>query len=90
MFSQLESGYIRIDGRTNPEQRHHFCKKFQEKEKVRVAILSITAANAGLNLAAANLVLFAELFWNPGVTVWVFFILLISLQNPYHIWWPNG
>ena len=58
---------IRIDGRTTPEQRNHYCNKFQENEEVQIAILSITAANAGLNLAAASLVVFAELFWNPGV-----------------------
>ena len=69
MFSlQIGSGYIRIDGRTNSEQRNYFCKKFQHNDNITVAILSITAANAGLNLSAATLVVFAELFWNPGVS----------------------
>ncbi|XP_013415822.1 SWI/SNF-related matrix-associated actin-dependent regulator of chromatin subfamily A-like protein 1 isoform X1 [Lingula anatina] len=62
-------GYIRIDGKTNPEQRNFFCQKFQTRDDVMVAILSITAANAGLNLTSAALVVFAELFWNPGILV---------------------
>lgn len=32
-----------------------------------MAVLSITAANMGLTLHSADLVIFAELFWNPGV-----------------------
>ncbi|CAH8493908.1 unnamed protein product [Heterobilharzia americana] len=45
--------FIRIDG----------------QEDCRVALLSITAAGTGLHLTAANLVIFAELFWNPGALV---------------------
>jgi hypothetical protein len=60
-------GYIRIDGSTSAEQRNFFTNKFQEQDNVRIAILSIMAANSGLNLTAASLVVFAELFWNPGV-----------------------
>jgi len=68
-FTKLQLGeyYIRIDGRTSPEQRNHFCRKFQENPNIKMAILSITAANAGINLSAASLVVFGELFWNPGV-----------------------
>jgi SWI/SNF-related matrix-associated actin-dependent regulator 1 of chromatin subfamily A len=64
---QINSNYIRIDGKTISEQRNFLCKKFQLNEETKVAILSITAANAGLNLSSACLVVFAELFWNPGV-----------------------
>ena len=60
-------GYIRVDGRTPAEQRNYLVNKFQTNDSVRIAILSIMAANAGLNLTAASLVVFAELFWNPGV-----------------------
>ncbi|XP_067649630.1 SWI/SNF-related matrix-associated actin-dependent regulator of chromatin subfamily A-like protein 1 [Haliotis asinina] len=61
--------FIRIDGKTSSEQRNIYCGRFQTSESVRVAVLSITAANAGLNMAAASVVVFAELFWNPGILV---------------------
>lgn len=59
--------FIRIDGNTNSEARNKHCDQFQRDDQTRVALLSITAANAGLTLTAAHLVVFAELFWNPGV-----------------------
>ena len=60
-------GFIRIDGRTSAEARSRLASRFQTDSQVRVAILSINAANAGLNLTSANVVVFAELYWNPGV-----------------------
>lgn len=41
--------------------------QFQTNDMYRVAVLSICATNSGLTLTAANLVIFAELYWNPGV-----------------------
>jgi SWI/SNF-related matrix-associated actin-dependent regulator 1 of chromatin subfamily A len=61
--------YIRIDGCTHSEKRTVSVEKFQTNEKCRIAILSITAANSGITLTEASLVLFAELFWNPGILV---------------------
>ncbi|KAG5452086.1 SWI/SNF- matrix-associated actin-dependent regulator of chromatin sub A-like protein 1 [Clonorchis sinensis] len=61
--------FIRIDGRTNSEQRSVVCRKFQQEENCLVALLSITAAGTGLNMTAASLVVFAELYWNPGALV---------------------
>ncbi|XP_050420767.1 SWI/SNF-related matrix-associated actin-dependent regulator of chromatin subfamily A-like protein 1 [Adelges cooleyi] len=59
--------YIRIDGKTSSEERKSVCDQFQNEDKFRVAVLSICAANSGITLTAANLVVFAELFWNPGI-----------------------
>lgn len=59
--------YIRIDGKTSSEERKYVCDQFQNENKYRVAVLSICAANSGLTLTAAKLVVFAELYWNPGV-----------------------
>ncbi|XP_054642861.1 SWI/SNF-related matrix-associated actin-dependent regulator of chromatin subfamily A-like protein 1 isoform X2 [Dunckerocampus dactyliophorus] len=62
-------GLIRIDGATPSSERQLLCDKFQHSNKTCVAVLSITAANMGLTLHAADLVIFAELFWNPGVLI---------------------
>ncbi|XP_077583808.1 SWI/SNF-related matrix-associated actin-dependent regulator of chromatin subfamily A-like protein 1 isoform X1 [Stigmatopora nigra] len=61
--------FIRIDGTTPSGERQRLCDKFQFSTKTCVAVLSITAANMGLTLHAADLVIFAELFWNPGVLI---------------------
>ena len=60
--------FMRVDGATPSLERQQLCEKFQNSTKTCVAVLSITAANMGLTLHAADLVIFAELFWNPGVS----------------------
>jgi len=61
--------YIRIDGRTPTSERQNLCTKFQSEDEVRIALLSITAASTGLTLTKASTVIFAEIFFNPGVLV---------------------
>ncbi|XP_031714375.1 SWI/SNF-related matrix-associated actin-dependent regulator of chromatin subfamily A-like protein 1 [Anarrhichthys ocellatus] len=68
-LSKKNVPYIRIDGSTASAERQQLCEKFQVSTNTCVAVLSITAANMGLTLHAADLVVFAELFWNPGVHV---------------------
>ena len=67
MISLQKHGYVRIDGQMGAEKRNYIATRFQQDDSIRVAILSIMAAYAGLNLTAASHVVFAELFWNPGV-----------------------
>ncbi|CDF38923.1 unnamed protein product [Chondrus crispus] len=64
--SKLKLGRICIDGSTPQGNRQNLCRQFQEDPKCRVALLSITAAGVGLTLTKATVVLFAELYWNPG------------------------
>uniref|UniRef100_A0A674AHT3 SWI/SNF-related matrix-associated actin-dependent regulator of chromatin subfamily A-like protein 1 n=1 Tax=Salmo trutta TaxID=8032 RepID=A0A674AHT3_SALTR len=61
--------YIRIDGSTPSSDRQQLCDRFQFTDKSCVAVLSITAANMGITLHSAALVVFAELFWNPGIMI---------------------
>lgn len=58
--------YVRIDGSVSSEERKNVSDQFQDEANFRVAVLSLKAANTGITLTAANLVVFAELFWNPG------------------------
>jgi len=62
-------GYIRIDGKTSSDKRQQNVDVFQEDADCKVALLSITAANMGITLNSACLVVFAELFWNPGILI---------------------
>lgn len=59
--------YIRIDGSTKSENRQVLVDRFQNTDDCLCALLSITAASTGITLTKASLVLFAELFWNPGI-----------------------
>lgn len=68
-LSKKDVSFIRIDGTTASAERQQLCNKFQASAKTCVAVLSITAANMGITLHSADLVVFAELFWNPGVLI---------------------
>ncbi|KAJ7299851.1 hypothetical protein O6H91_Y133800 [Diphasiastrum complanatum] len=59
-------GYIRIDGATPAISRHTLATKFQDDQKIQVALLGIRAAGVGLTLTAASTVIFAEMSWTPG------------------------
>lgn len=67
MLEKQGVGYIKVDGSVDSQARKSLVDSFQTKDSVKVAVLSITAASCGLTLTAAQLVVFAELFWNPGV-----------------------
>uniref|UniRef100_T1IRL8 SWI/SNF-related matrix-associated actin-dependent regulator of chromatin subfamily A-like protein 1 n=1 Tax=Strigamia maritima TaxID=126957 RepID=T1IRL8_STRMM len=66
-ITKTKCQFIRIDGSTSSEMRKKMVDRFQHSDDVRVAVLSITAANTGLTLTATQLVIFAELYWNPGI-----------------------
>lgn len=58
--------FIKMDGSVITSHRQRLVNEFQNNDNVRVALLSVTACNTGLTLTAAKLVVFAELYWNPG------------------------
>eukprot|EP01035_Chromulina_nebulosa_P020053 gene20053-26033_t len=62
-------GYIRIDSNVTAKQKNTLISKFQADDQTDVALLSVTSCGTGLNLTTANVALFAELYWSPGVVL---------------------
>eukprot|EP00918_Siedleckia_nematoides_P031310 GHVU01067716.1.p1 GENE.GHVU01067716.1~~GHVU01067716.1.p1 ORF type:complete len:409 (+),score=76.05 GHVU01067716.1:601-1827(+) len=66
LVKEEKIGYVRIDCLTPMGSLGAFVNRFRNEKECRVAILSITACEYGLKLEAAEMVVFAELFWRPG------------------------
>ncbi|XP_050347742.1 SWI/SNF-related matrix-associated actin-dependent regulator of chromatin subfamily A-like protein 1 [Nymphalis io] len=66
-LDEANTHYICIVGSTQSNTRAELVETFQHVLSCRVGVLSVTAAGSGLTLTAADLVLFAELHWNPGI-----------------------
>ena len=75
VFKEKNVNYVRIDGSTPNSNREKLIAKFQNQES-KIALLSLTACSTGLNLTIADTVIFAELYWVPGV--------LLQAQNRVH------
>jgi SWI/SNF-related matrix-associated actin-dependent regulator 1 of chromatin subfamily A len=56
---------VRVTGQENAAERQQAIDAFQDGD-AQVALLSIGAGGAGLNLQAATNVIFVELPWRPG------------------------
>ena len=69
VFISVQIRFVRIDGSTSSYHRQELAQRFNENPDCKAAVLSIMAANAGLNMASASCVLFAEIMWNPGIMV---------------------
>ena len=54
-----------------PERRQAAVERFQGAARVKLALLSITAAGVGITLTQATAVVFVELWWNFGQLVQV-------------------
>ena len=67
LLRQHGEKHILIGGNTKEKQK--LVDDFQFGNEIYFAVLSLTACGVGLNLTAANTVIFTELYWNPGVIV---------------------
>ncbi|CAH9120943.1 unnamed protein product [Cuscuta epithymum] len=64
--SERGISYIRIDGHTPAYDRQSSIQSFQNSKEVKIAIIGIIAGGSGLNLSAAQNVVFLELPKQPA------------------------
>ncbi|CAI5958154.1 unnamed protein product [Closterium sp. NIES-64] len=57
--------YLRLDGSSTIVDRREMVKDFQHKSEIFVFLLSTRAGGLGINLTAADTVIFYESDWNP-------------------------
>lgn len=58
--------FLRMDGKTNPNQRQDLANKFNRDPTIFVFLLSTKAMGTGLNLTSANKVIIFDVEWNPS------------------------
>ena len=57
--------YLRLDGSTKLEDRRDVVDSFQQNDEIFAFLLSTRAGGLGINLTAADTVIFYESDWNP-------------------------
>ena len=59
------TGFVRLDGRTNVDDRQSILDAFYERTDIPVFLLSTKAGGTGINLACANKVIIFDSSFNP-------------------------
>lgn len=59
--------YLRLDGSTKLEDRRDTVSDFQTKPEIFIFLLSTRAGGLGINLTAADTVIFYDSDWNPTI-----------------------
>ncbi|KAI3231858.1 hypothetical protein DTO012A7_5469 [Penicillium roqueforti] len=65
VLETLKIEFVRLDGRTNVEDRQSILDAFHERTEIPVFLLSTKAGGAGINLACANRVVIFDSSFNP-------------------------
>lgn len=59
--------YVRLDGSTTLERRRDLVSDFQTNDDIFIFLLSTRAGGLGINLVAADTVIFYDSDWNPTI-----------------------
>ena len=66
-LSKKEISYYYLDGATKAIDRTSLVNNFNEKDDIKVFLISLKAGGTGLNLTSANTVILFDPWWNPSV-----------------------
>ncbi|CRG98882.1 Snf2-related CBP activator, putative [Plasmodium relictum] len=66
-LNHLNYSFIRLDGSTKVEQRQKIVTKFNNDKSIFLFISSTRSGSIGINLIAANVVIFYDTDWNPSI-----------------------
>ena len=62
-----QHSYMRLDGSSKIHERRDMVADFQNRQDIFVFLLSTRAGGLGINLTAADTVIFYDSDWNPTV-----------------------
>lgn len=66
-LNKKEIKYLKLTGDTTSDQRQKLINTFDEKDDIKVFLISLKAGGVGLNLTKANNVIFLDPWWNIAV-----------------------
>ncbi|KAJ5377340.1 ATP-dependent helicase fft2 [Penicillium cataractarum] len=65
VLETLQMDFVRLDGRTNVQDRQSILDAFHDRKEIPVFLLSTKAGGAGINLACANKIVIFDSSFNP-------------------------
>ena len=66
-LSIIQIQYLRLDGSTRTDMRQVIVERFNQDRKIICFISSTRSGGIGLNLTAADTVIFYDSDWNPAM-----------------------
>lgn len=102
LLTRLGVPHVFIYGQTPADDRDRMIKQFQNDNTIQAAVLGLTALNAGVNLDAAEHVIFLEQYWTPEIMlqsearahrfntkgdVWAWYLILLKTMD--ELMWQN-
>ena len=81
VLSAYKIGHLVLSGEVDVDVRHKMIKQFNEEENMGIFLISTRAGGVGINLQAADTVIFYDCDWNPQVDLQGRILILFFMQQ---------